>query len=87
MLTDPFLLETGDGSALFLGEDVGVEPGVLLTSSVDPQLLRRTACCNPADDAWMRDVNARALLLLLPVEFREKFPSESPEVVSRSVKK
>ena len=57
----------------------------MLTSSVDPQLLRRTACCNPADDAWIRDVNARALLLLLPVEFREKFPSESPEVVSRSV--
>ena len=59
----------------------------MLTSSVDPQLLRRTACCNPADDAWISDVNARALLLLLPVEFREKFPSESPGVVSRSVNK
>ena len=39
-LTEPFLLDTGDGSALFRGEEFGVDFGVvLLTSSVDPQLV------------------------------------------------
>ena len=79
IITEPFLLDMGEGSALFLGDEVGVDFGVvLLTSSVDPQLVLIIAFWSPVAEAWISEVIARALLLLLPDEFRVKFPSPLP---------
>lgn len=79
LLNEPFLLlRSGEDSALCLGEDVGVDFGVVLfTSSWDPQLERRIiACWSPADDACIREVIARDRLLLRPDELRVNPPSE-----------
>ena len=63
----------GEGSALVLGEDFGVDPPSLFTSSVEPQL-RMTAFCTAPVDARIRERIALSLLLRRLPEFLMKAP-------------